>query len=173
MTIIIYLNPFTYTFVSKFLTTSSVFYRVSFITKNPLIIICIFSFIYNNINKLYKVPFIAMCLGLIFIYANNLYKGMIKLDGYFSNYNYILRESYDNLELGKKVSSLNGKIISVDFSPRTYNSSLNVKLYRFIGTSIYDDDFYDVLVGGNDIDADFKTAIKKYDYIISNNSGTK
>ena len=168
--ILIYYNPFTSTLVSRYLTTKEVFYRISFITKNPLTIISIFIFILKAFDKKYlKIGLYIFIGGLTILYTRNLYTLMIKNDDYFYDYNYILRESKENLEVGDILTTLEGKVVSLDFPFRSYNTTLSGKIYRFLGTAEYSDNIYEVLHHNYFLSDGFFNEIKEYDYIISQN----
>lgn len=171
LTVIIFYNPLTATFVSKIFTTEDVFYRISFITKNPLVIISIFVFILNALKnkKIYKYGIYLLIIGLTVIYCKNIYTLMIKNDDYNYKYNYILRESYETLDLGEKITNISGNVVSLDYSVRIYNPSLKVKLYRFLKTNNSADSLFKVLFYNDNINSEFENDIKEYDYIVSQN----
>ena len=171
ITIILFYNPFTANFVSRFLTTEDVFYRISFITKSPLAIITILVyvlFVFKD-KKIYKYGLSLFVIALAIMYARNIYTLMMKNEDYKYKYNYILREIYENLDLGEKVSKLSGNILSLDYSARIYNSDLKVNLYRFLGTNPSKEILYEVLYHNEEINQEFLDESKKYDYIISQN----
>ena len=171
LTVIIFYNPLTATFVSKYFTTEDVFYRISFITKNPLVIISIFVFILNALKnrKIYKYGIYLLIVGLAFIYCKNIYTLMIKNEDYNYKYDYILRESYENLDLGEKITNISGNVVSLDYSVRIYNPDLKVNLYRFLSVNDTSDSVFKVLYHNASLDDSFFEEIKDYNYIISQN----
>lgn len=135
---IFFFNPFVSKFVSTLFTTDQVYYRLFYITKNPIILFFIFLFIYENfcIQKKFfeRSLFVGLSLGCCY-YSYILLKGVNYDVLYSQNYDYLLRESKDCLALGKFLNDkeeLHGSYVwSIYFEPRQYNLSYKSKTIRY------------------------------------------
>ena len=100
--ILIFFNPFVAPIISKFLTTSDVYHRLFFITKNPFIIIYllydVFKYFKMAKNVILRNVSVIISLVLIFNYGRILISRTLFNPDYFkSNYNYILRSDNDSM----------------------------------------------------------------------------
>lgn len=137
-TFIFFFNPLVAPFVTRFMTSSHVYYRLFYITKNPLIITIIFLTIYDFVktNKYKKYLIYIYYLLLILLickYSYNLVKGTVMANNYNISYNYIVRENNDSISLGKEMVKLksNSKIYSIYFAPRIFNKDLVTDVVRY------------------------------------------
>ena len=175
-TVLVFFNPITSATISKYLTTTSVYYRIFYITKNPLIISLIFITIYNYIKdkKAFRIIFISLIPLLIINYAKNLVKFTLLAPSYCQRYNYLYRETYDNIELEKYLYELKeGKILSIYFAPRIANTKLKSFVYRYPNDTKLKDDFWlNVLYYDNNNVVEFIKEIKQnqFNYIIIYNN---
>lgn len=179
VTFIYFFNPFVGPFVSHYITSTIVFYRVFYITKNPIIITTIFITIYNYFKdkKILKYMVIAGISLLLINYGYNLLKGTILEKTYYQSYNYFLRETKDAKELGEYLNTFDeGKILSIYFAPRIYNPKLETTVYRYPNdTEIRSDYWLNVLYYNNTEVTDFLNSMNLYEYdyiIIYTNSNT-
>lgn len=133
--ILLFFNPLVAPVIIKYLTTDQVFYRLFYITKNPLIIICIFIFIYENIkNKKFLAYSFVLTLGMLgVLYGKNIITETVKQKDYFNSYNYLLREGTDERNLGEFLNSLNkeANILSIYFAPRMWTLKHKTLVYRY------------------------------------------
>jgi len=175
-TVLVFFNPLTSATISKYLTTTSVYYRIFYITKNPLIISLIFITIYNYIKdkKAFRIIFISLISLLIINYSKNLVKFTLLAPSYCQRYNYLYRETYDNIELEKYLYELKeGKILSIYFAPRIANTKLKSFVYRYPNDTKLKDDFWlNVLYYDNNNVVEFIKEIKQnqFNYIIIYNN---
>ena len=181
---IYFFNPLVQPFVSHHLTSTYVYYRLFYITKNPFIVSVLFVSIYECIkqNKLSIIlkPIYIGALGLlIIIYGYHFSKGTILQKNYFIDYDYVLREDIYSKELGKKVKELddNSKIFSIYFAPRMYNDKLITTVARY--PDDYNKWYKDIIVRTiyrekmtNREYAWFNAKVKEedYDYLITYNN---
>ncbi len=136
--VFIFFNPLTEPFVSHFMTSTHVYYRLFYITRNPFIVTVVFLSIYetcikHKFKKYLKPLFICgMCL-LLANYGKNFLSSTVLLDDYNIKYDYLLREDYYSKELGKEVSKLpdNSNIFSIYFAPRMYKDELVTTVARY------------------------------------------
>ena len=146
--ILIFFNPFVAPIISKFLTTSDVYHRLFFITKNPFIIIYllydVFKYFKMAKNVILRNVSVIISLVLIFNYGRILISRTLFNPDYFkSNYNYILRSDNDSNDLGKYLSlkgHKDSKVLSIHFAPREYSSDYITKVYRYPGADNVRDD---------------------------------
>lgn len=183
---IFFFNPLVEPFVSHYLTSTYVYYRLFYITKNPFVVTVVFLSIYDTIKKSkikLSVPIYILCLFILIInYGYHLCKDTILLDNYNIKYNYLLREDIYSKELGKEVKKLKSgsNIFSVYFAPRIYNKDLVTTVARYP----YDYSWYkDIMVRSlyredtlteeeyGWFNAEVKN--KKYDYLITYNDSIK
>ena len=172
VTFLYFFNPLVGPFVSHYMTSTIVFYRVFYITKNPIIIATTFITIYNYFKdkKIFKYLINSGISLLLIYYGYNLFKGTFLEPTYYQSYNYLLRETEDSKELGEYLNTLEqGKILSIYFAPRIYNPKLETTVYRYPNdTDIRSDYWLNVLYYNNTDVKDFLNSMKlyKYDYII-------
>lgn len=158
---LLFFNPLVAPFVSEYLTSKIVYYRLFYITKSPFMIIAIFYHIYLYIKDkkiIYTYLYIiAMCV-LIMRYGYMLAKYTLLEPTYFSKYNYILREDKDSKELGeflyKNSEKYNKNIVtSMYFSPRQYSLNYYANTYRYPYESRYlneDKDSFTIFLYNNE-----------------------
>jgi len=93
---------------------------------------------------------------------------------YCQRYNYLYRETYDNIELEKYLYELKeGKILSIYFAPRIANTKLKSFVYRYPNDTKLKDDFWlNVLYYDNNNVVEFIKEIKQnqFNYIIIYNN---
>ncbi len=139
MFILFFFNPLVAPFVSKYFTSEVVYYRLFYVTKNPVMIILIFYRIYSYIkdkNKILKTIYIMGICTLLFRYAYIIAGNTVLQPTYNIKYNYILRQDEDSRQLGKFLEENENKyggknIVSVYFSPRQYTLNYYVNNYRY------------------------------------------
>lgn len=136
--VLIFFNPITQPFVTHYLTSRSVYYRLFYITRNPFIVTIVFLSIYDTckkhkFGKYLKPLFICGICLLLANYGKNFLSSTVMLDNYNIKYDYILREDNYSKELGKVVATLpdNSKIYSIYFAPRMYNDNLITDVVRY------------------------------------------
>lgn len=147
--VLYFFNPLVEPFVSHYLTSTHVYYRLFYITRNPFIVTIVFLNIYNTCKKhklnKYASPLfiIGICL-LIINYGRIFVTSTVLVDDYDISYNYILREDNYSRDLGKELSKLpdNSKIYSLYFAPRMYNDKLITKVVRYPNSK---DEYWDSL----------------------------
>ncbi len=134
---IFFFNPLVRPFVSHNFTSTYVYYRLFYITKNPLVVTILFLNIYDQLIK-YKIKLFVPCYYILLIcliinYGYHFCKDTILLDNYNIKYNYILREDIYSMQLGKQLKELPpaSKIFSVYFAPRIYNKDLITIVARY------------------------------------------
>ena len=182
---IFFFNPLVHPFVSHFITSTHIYYRVFYITKSPFLVTIIFLSIYDICKKIKYSKYIKTCyaIGLVLLviyYGYNFTKDTILLDNYDIKYNYILREDEYSRELGKELSKLkdDSNIFSVYYSPRMYNNKLKSAVIRYPNKEEYenyimtrvlhtDDNITDMDLGS------FRWYLENYhhDYYITFNTG--
>lgn len=181
---IFFFNPLTAPFISRFLTSTTVYYRMFYLTKNPVIIILLFYSVYfylkNHCSKL--LPFFVVGLVLfIGLYGYTFSTKTILEPTYKTNYHYLLREDNDSRDLGfeleKIVTSSEKKpnILSIYYAPRQYVDVYS-DVYRYPTDPKYQDDIvYKMLYQHKDwVQSEFiefKHKLQKtgYDYVIAFN----
>lgn len=182
--VIFFFNPLTGPFISHFLTTTTVYYRLFYITKNPVVIMMILYGVYQYCRerKLLKYLFLAGVILLLGRYSIIIAKTTVLTPTYSTRYHYLLREDHDSRELGNYVQTISKqettKILSIYFSPRQYSLNTKCKIYRYPNDPIHRDQlFHQVLYQPNDITQqqyiDFKNQMTRENYthiIIFNNS---
>lgn len=182
--VIFFFNPLTAPFISHYLTTTIVYYRLFYITKNPIVIIMILYCVYQYCTKR-KLLYYLFLTGLILLlgrYGMIIAQNTVLAPTYSTPYHYLLREDYDSRELGNYVQTLSKKepikILSIYFSPRQYNLNTRCKIYRYPNDPVHRDQlFHQVLYQKDEITQqqyiDFKNQMKRENYthiIIFNNS---
>lgn len=179
VTFIYFFNPLVGPFVSHYMTSTTVFYRLFYITKNPVVITTIFITLYINFKetKVLKYLVITGISILLINYGYNLLKGTILEPTYFKSYNYLLRETKDSNDLGNYLFNLEeGKILSIYVAPRMYNNKLKTTVYRYPNdTDIRSDYWLNVLYFNETNVLEFLNSMKLYEYdyiIIYTNSNT-
>ena len=181
---IYFFNPIVQPFVSHHFTSTYVYYRLFYITKNPLIVTIIFSSIYEflstiRLKKIAVFSYIVVVTLLIMLYGYNFLKGTVLQKNYFIKYDYILREDAYSKSLGKKMKELESgsKIFSIYFAPRIYNEELITTVARY--PDDYNKWYKDIIVRtiyrekmNNREYAWFNAKIKEenYDYLITYNN---
>ncbi len=177
--VIFFFNPLTAPFISHYLTTTIVYYRLFYITKNPIVIIMILYCVYQYCTKRKLLSYLFLT-GLILLlgrYGMIIAQNTVLVPTYFTPYHYLLREDYDSRELGNYVQTLSKKepikILSIYFSPRQYNLNTRCKIYRYPNDPIHRDQlFHQVLYQKDEITQqqyiDFKNTMIRdhYDYLI-------
>lgn len=146
--VLIFFNPFVAPVISKFLTTSDVYHRLFFITKNPFIMIYllydVFKYFKLSKNIILRNVSVIISLLLILNYGRTLISRTIFNPNYFkSDYNYILRSDNDSNDLGRYLSlkdQKDSKVLSIYFAPREYSSDYITKVYRYPGADNVRDD---------------------------------
>lgn len=145
MFILFFFNPLVAPFVSKYFTSEVVYYRLFYITKNPVMIILVFYKFYDYIkdkNKiLEKIYMIGICV-LLLRYSYILAGKTILEPTYYTGYNYILRQDKDSRELGEFLKNNEDKyegknIVSIYFSPRQYSLNYYLNNYRYPNDTKY------------------------------------
>ncbi len=134
-----FFNPLVAPFVSKFLTSEVVYYRLFYITKSPVMIITIFYSIFNYIKDKKKIWNYVYIIGLgmlIIRYGAILGSYTFLEPTYYTKYNYILREDINSRNLGeffvKNQEKYKGQVVtSMYFSPRQYSLNYYAKTYRY------------------------------------------
>lgn len=134
---ITFFNPLVCPLIAHFFTTEEVYYRLFYITKNPLILSYLFYFLYKLVDKkevyksIYKVALCSLCI----YYSFTLLKNVNFEIGYSKEYNYILRESKDSLALGDFLNNsenIRGSYVwSIYFAPRQYDISYKSNVIRY------------------------------------------
>ena len=130
-----FFNPLVEPFVSHYMTSTYVYYRLFYITRNPFMVSIIFLSLYeffkdkNKLNILYT---IGLC-GLVIYYGSIFVKSTVLENNYDIKYNYLLREDVYSHELGEEVSKIpeGSKVYSVYFAPRIYNDKLITDVARY------------------------------------------
>lgn len=185
--IIFFFNPLTAPFVSRFLTSSTVYYRMFYLTKNPVIIVLLFYSVYSYLKNYYDKLLPIFGAGLVLFIGIYGYKFSIKTilePTYKVNYNYLLREDDDSRNLGFELEKviLSSKkvpnILSIYYAPRQYVDVYS-DVYRYPNDPKYEDDIvYKMLYQPNDWTQsefiEFKHKLQKtgYDYVITFNDQT-
>lgn len=154
MFILFFFNPLVAPFVSKYFTSEVVYYRLFYITKNPVMIILIFNRAYLYIkekNKILEKIFIIGICVLILRYAYIMAGNTFLEPSYYNKYNYALRQDEDSRNLGKFLKDNEGKygksnIVSVYFSPRQYTLNYYVNNYRYPNDRKYLDEEKDEFI---------------------------
>ena len=171
-TVLVFFNPLTASVVAKYLTTDAVYYRLFYITKNPLIICIIFSFTFDFIkNKHFLLNMFNLFLIILSTkYIKNIANFTFLEPTYNQKYNFILREVYDNIEMGEFIEPINSKkFLSIYFAPRIFNNNLYSIVYRYPNDKNLKDELYLSILyyDGNNME-EFKEKIKEdeIDYII-------
>lgn len=139
MFILFFFNPLVAPFVSKYFTSEIVYYRLFYVTKNPVMIILIFYRVYLYVksqNKLLEKIYIIGLCALLLRYAYIIAGNTFLQPSYYNEYNYILRQDQDSRNLGKffreNEDKYGGKnIVSVYFSPRQYSVNYYLNNYRY------------------------------------------
>ena len=179
-----FFNPIVQPFVSHHLTSTYVYYRLFYITKNPFMVSIILISVYEYINKaklssLLKPIYVVLLVLLIVIYGYHFSKGTVLQKNYFIDYDYVLREDTYSKELGERVKELEdgSKIFSIYFAPRMYNDKLITTVARY--PDDYNKWYKDILVRTiyrekmtNREYAWFNAKVKEenYDYLITYNN---
>lgn len=179
---VFFFNPLVEPIVAHKLTSTFVYYRLFYITKNPAVIVILFMFIYEYIEKVKYKKILRNCFIIVVCllstyYVYCLFRNTNMLNTYKTPYNYLVREDNYSYELGSEVSKLkkNSKIFSVYFAPRMYNKDLITDVARY--PDDYDLWYKDIKVQvlyrfkkiSNKEYAWFKDSVKKYDYLITYN----
>lgn len=172
MFILFFFNPLVAPFVSKYFTSEVVYYRLFYITKNPVMIILIFNRVYLYIkekNKILEKIFIIGICVLILRYAYIMAGNTFLEPSYYNKYNYVLRQDQDSRDLGEFLKDNEGKygksnIVSVYFSPRQYTLNYYVNNYRYPNDRKYldeeKDEFITFLYYNDDVTKDDMYAFK-------------
>lgn len=145
MFILFFFNPLVAPFVSKYFTSEVVYYRLFYITKNPVMIILIFYRFYLYIkdkNKVLEKLYIAGICLLLLRYSYILAGKTILEPTYYKGYNYILRQDQDSKELGQFLRNNEDKyegnnVVSIYFSPRQYSLNYYLDNYRYPNDTKY------------------------------------
>ena len=145
MFVLFFFNPLVAPFVSKYFTSEVVYYRLFYITKNPVMIILIFNRVYLYIkekNKILEKIFIIGICVLILRYAYIMAGNTFLEPSYYNKYNYILRQDQDSRNLGKFLKENEDKyggnnIVSIYFSTRQYSLNYYLNNYRYPNDTKY------------------------------------
>ncbi len=169
-----FFNPIVEPVISKFLTTNQVYYRLFFVTKNPIVIFMILYYIYDLIKnkKLYKYVFIAFTFILIIRYGYILLSNTMLNKENNVDYNYLLRSDESSIDLTKRLEEIDSKyisVVSIYYSPRLYSNRYYAYVYRYPELEKYVDDIvHRVLYIDEDITEEeyinFKNTITRRDY---------
>ncbi len=151
---LLFFNPIVEPFVSHFLTSTYVYYRLFYLTKNPFIVTILFLSIYEQCKKhkyktyLKPIYYFGIIL-LILNYSKNFLSTAVFVKNYDIDYNYILREDKYSRELGEEVMKLepNSKVFSVYFAPRMYNDKLITRVARHPDPGLYNEWETNITVG--------------------------
>lgn len=162
MFVLFFFNPLVAPFVSKYFTSEVVYYRLFYITKNPVMIILIFYRVYLYIkekNKILKTIYIMGICVLLLRYAYIIAGNTFLEPSYYNKYNYILRQDQDSRNLGRFLKENEDKyggknIVSIYFSPRQYSLNYYLNNYRYPNDTKYlneeKDDFITFLYYNDD-----------------------
>ena len=136
--VLLFFNPVVEPFVSHYMTSTYVYYRLFYITRNPFIVTVVILSIYDtckkhNLKKILIPLFIGGVSLLIINYGKNFLESTVLLENYNTPYNYLLREDEYSIELGKEIQKLpsNSKILSMYFAPRMYKDDLITDVIRY------------------------------------------
>lgn len=158
---IFFFNPLVAPFVSEFLTSKVVYYRLFYITKSPFMIITIFYSVYTYIEGKKKTLKYAYIIGvglLIIRYGAILGSYTFLEPTYYTKYDYVLREDMDSKELGdfftENQEKFKGQVVtSMYFSPRQYSLNYHANTYRYPYDEKYlndEKDAYTIFLYNND-----------------------
>lgn len=179
--VLFFFNPFTAPAISHFLTTTVVYYRLFYITKNPIVIFLILYSVYvylKDKKAIYSYFFTLALILLALRYGYILIQKTVLEDTYRVGYDYVLRTDKDSQALGTYldqlvVSGKAGKVLSIYFSPRQYNLTYNADIYRYPNDPKYEKDLYHKILFGNQSMSNaeyikFKNQVEKdgYRYLI-------
>ena len=138
VTVLLFFNPVVEPFVSHFVTSTFVYYRLFYVTRNPFIVTVVFLSIYetcknHNFKKVLTPIFVGGILLLIVNYGHNFLTSTVMLDNYDMPYDYLLREDKYSKDLGKEIVKLpdNSKVLSMYFAPRMYKNELVTEVIRY------------------------------------------
>lgn len=145
MFVLFFFNPLVAPFVSKYFTSEVVYYRLFYITKNPVMIILIFYRVYLYIkdkNKILEKIYIMGICVLLLRYAYIIAGNTFLEPSYYNKYNYVLRQDQDSRDLGKFLKENEDKyggknIVSIYFSPRQYSLNYYLNNYRYPNDTKY------------------------------------
>ena len=134
---LVFFNPIVCPFIARFFTSDQVYYRLFYITKNPVMIACILLYLYRimDFKKLisigYQIGVILICGYYSFVMLRNINFDVLPS----SSYNYLLREDKDVLEAGeflhdqKQYHGTN--VYSIYLAPRMFDTSYKTKVIRY------------------------------------------
>lgn len=175
MYILFFFNPFVCNFISNYLTSKFVYYRLYYAIKNPYLITILFAEVYKfieNKTKILRYIFVICIILLITYYGHIALDNTVFYKDYSNiEYNYFLRESTDLIELGQKLYELkDGKVLSIYVAPRIYNSELESTVYKYPGDKNNETHLmYQVIYMHDDID---NKSIKEFNKRIADNNYT-
>ncbi|TDW13958.1 hypothetical protein EDD63_14119 [Breznakia blatticola] len=138
--VITFFNPLVCPFISNYFTSDQVYYRLFYITKNPLVIAFIFKYIYVHYfkNKNAQIVYSIFISSLMCYYLLVFLQG-VNFNVEFSNsYNYILREDDDELAVGSFLAiekfDCDTLIWSDYIQPRMFNQKVKARVSRYAET---------------------------------------
>ena len=148
-----FFNPLVGPIISKYFTTDQVYYRLFYITKNPIVIFIILYCIYDNFrNKKYlKYGYIILLIIIVGRYSYILFDNTVNIESK-SSYNYLLRSDNDSNALAEQLEKVNidrAYVVSIYFAPRIYNNKYITIVHRYPELNTYRDDIFNKVLYQN------------------------